>query len=207
MSTLTHRAVTLHEILGDPTRLSRFEVVERLHVASSELAQHASVVAGYVDLMASVAELSESERDAIVDAAWLHDIGKLTLSHEALHRPGPLTDAEWIEMRGHPSRAATYLERSGRLAPAALYVRQHHEWHNGAGYPIGLQNAQISLGSRLIGVADAYDAMTSWRPYRPMLTESKAIAELRKCAGTQFDPQTVDLFIMATNGLRKGVSR
>jgi len=89
----------------------------------------------------------------------------------------------------------------------ASIVRHHHEWYDGCGYPDGLRGRKIELGARLIGVADAYDAMTSWRPYRPTLPDEDAIAELQRCAGTQFDPESVELFIRATVGLRPKADR
>ncbi len=178
-------------------------MTQRLGEIDRDLYLHASLVASYVTAMcSSIDMLSEHERASIVDAAWLHDIGKLTISPVILRKAGPLTEQEWDEMREHPTRAANYLDDSSALSAATSHVRQHHEWHNGDGYPSGLSGAEISLGARLIEVADAYDAMTSWRPYRPKLSDDAAIGELRRCAGSQFDPEIVELFVRATKDLR-----
>jgi HD-GYP domain-containing protein (c-di-GMP phosphodiesterase class II) len=191
---------TLHDLLGDPSSLEPVEVAERLRVASPELWRHAGAVANHVGAMAAlIPELSEIQRGVCVDAAWLHDIGKLTLRRNTLLKPGPLSNDEWTEMRLHPLRGADYLEPSHTLAPLSPLVRHHHEWHDGRGYPDALRGNEVQLGARLIGVADAFDAMTSWRPYRSTLAVPDALNELRRCAGTQFDPEIVDLFVRAYN--------
>lgn len=173
--------------------------MRRAQELDPDLVRHAAAVAATVGVMVEqTGGLSEQQRQAIVDAAWLHDIGKLAIPPEVLYKPGPLTDSEWIEMRLHPARGADVLAMSTVPSGAAELVRQHHEWHNGSGYPARLAGRQIELGARFIGVADAYDAMTSWRPYRAARSTDEAIDELRSCAGSQFDPEVVELFIAAT---------
>jgi len=204
----SHRPITLLGLLGDPARLDRVALTERLRSVDPDLWRHAGAVAAYVDATTKLFPDSEgSACGRVVDAAWLHDIGKLTMQREALSRPGPLSSEEWTEMREHPPRGAEYLEMSAALRDAAPLVRQHHEWHDGNGYPGALRGDEIELGARLIGVADAYDAMTSWRPYRSTLSDDDAVAELRRCAGTQFDPDIVERFIRASDGLRAGTAR
>ncbi len=191
----THQTA-LQDLLGAPTGIDRLTVARQMRNIDLSLWQHASSVAHLVGEMAARrTDLSRPQRAVVIDAAWLHDIGKLTLPRETLFKPGPLTDAEWDEMRQHPARGAAYLSRSHDLGPIAPLVRQHHEWHDGRGYPGGMHGSQIELGARMIGVADAYDAMTNWRPYRPILSHDDAIAELVKGSGTQFDPTIVSLFI------------
>ncbi len=201
LSASTHRSTSLRELLGEPTGLDRVALTNQLRIVDPLLWEHAQAVADYVGAMVLLLpEVSEFQRTAFLDAAWLHDIGKLTLSHDTLLKPGPLSEAEWLEMHEHPSRGAAYLASSHDLGAIAPIVRHHHEWHDGRGYPDGLQASQIKLGARLIGVADAYDAMTSWRPYQPTMSHQDATAELVRSSGTQFDPSIVTLFIRAVHG-------
>jgi HD-GYP domain-containing protein (c-di-GMP phosphodiesterase class II) len=199
----TKQSISLDELLGDPATLGRNEIATRVRSNDFALWLHAGAVAAYVDAMATLLPQSaRSQRRGFVDAAWLHDIGKLTIRRDVLLRPGPLTDSEWTDMREHSARGADFLERSAALRDLAPLVRQHHEWHDGRGYPDALCAGKIELGARLIGVADAYDAMTSSRPYRPVMSHDAAVAELLRCSGSQFDPEIVSLFIRATDGLR-----
>jgi HD-GYP domain-containing protein (c-di-GMP phosphodiesterase class II) len=202
------QTANLDFMLGDPVELTRPDITARLRSADVDLWRHASSVAQTVVAMLDVLpHLEYADRMSIVDAAWLHDIGKLTIPGEILNRPGPLSEAEWVEMRAHPIRGADYLERSPALRQSAQLVRNHHEWHDGRGYPDGKSEDQIELGARIIGVADAYDAVTSWRPYRPTLSRDAAIRELDRCAGTQFDPEIVDLLQRAIGDKKTDTSR
>lgn len=129
--------------------------------------------------------------------AVVHDIGKITVRQELLRKTGPLALEELAEIREHP-RAGAALVTPLRSARSALpYVLFHHERWDGGGYPCGLHTNSIPLEGRLLAIADAYDAMTSARPYRPALSTERALAEVAECAGTQFDPQLVDLFLDA----------
>ena len=123
-------------------------------------------------------------------AASLHDLGKLAVPEEILRKPGPLTDSERAVLERHPQIGSQMLETLG-VDPVAEYVRHHHERWDGGGYPDGLPGEEIPLGSRIIFVADAFDAMTSDRVYRSRLSEPEALAELERHAGTQFDPEIV----------------
>ncbi len=139
--------------------------------------------------------LSGDRLIALSYAAYLHDVGKVKIPDEILNKPGPLTDSEWIEMRRHPDYGAEMLREKEFLADAAEIVRAHHERYDGTGYPRGLRREEIPIEARIIAVADAYDAMTSDRPYRKALTKEQAIEELKKNAGTQFDPRVVTAFL------------
>jgi len=123
-------------------------------------------------------------------AASLHDLGKLAIPEEILRKPGPLTDAERLVLERHPQIGYRMLESLG-VDPVADWVLHHHERWDGTGYPEGLAQGQIPLGARIIFVADAFDAMTSDRVYRRKLSIDDALAELERCAGTQFDPNVV----------------
>jgi HD-GYP domain-containing protein (c-di-GMP phosphodiesterase class II) len=126
--------------------------------------------------------------------APLHDIGKVSVRRDVLLKVGPLTLEELAEIRAHP-RAGAELVLPLRDARQALpYVLFHHEWWNGSGYPLGLRGRAIPAEARLLGIADAFDAMTSARPYRHALTHDRALQEIDACAGTQFDPTIAALF-------------
>ena len=128
-------------------------------------------------------------------AAYLHDIGKVKIPDNILNKPGSLTDAEWEEMRRHPIYGEQMLADKEFLADAAKLVLAHHERHDGSGYPNRLKGEEIPIEARIIAVVDAYDAMTSDRPYRLALPQGEACWELRKNRGTQFDPRVVEAFL------------
>ena len=126
-------------------------------------------------------------------AGSLHDLGKLAIPEEILHKPGSLSDSEWLVLERHPQIGFRMLDSLGVDLVANLVLHHHERW-DGGGYPDGLAGRQIPLGARIIFVADAYDAMTTERSYRAMRSSEAALAELRRCAGTQFDPAVVAAF-------------
>lgn len=128
-------------------------------------------------------------------AALLHDIGKVAVPDTILNKPGGLSTDEQEEMKEHVEMGARLLGQIERLRGAAHIVRQHHEAWDGSGYPRGLQGEEIDLEARILTVVDAYDAMTTDRPYRKALSPEGAAAELRAQAGKQFDPQAVTAFL------------
>jgi HD-GYP domain-containing protein (c-di-GMP phosphodiesterase class II) len=125
----------------------------------------------------------------------LHDVGKLGVSEEVLAKPGRLDEEELAQIREHPKLGARILMRVAMLRGALPYVLFHHERWDGRGYPTGRAGEEIPLEARVLAVADAFDAMTSDRPYRPALDREEAIAEVARCAGTQFDPEIVRIFL------------
>jgi HD-GYP domain-containing protein (c-di-GMP phosphodiesterase class II) len=127
--------------------------------------------------------------------APLHDIGKVTVRSEVMRKSGPLTIAELTEIRTHPGAGAALIGPLRSARRALPYVLFHHERWDGGGYPSGLRGSSIPIEARLIGVADAFDAMTSARPYRPALPTDRALAEVAICAGAQFDPVVAQLFL------------
>ena len=132
----------------------------------------------------------------------LHDVGKVAIPDAVLQKPGRLTENEWVLMRAHAAVGADVVRRLPALRVLAPLIHAHHEKWDGSGYPDGLTGEEIPLGARIVAVADAYGAMTTDRPYRPACTPAAALAELRRCAGTQFDPDvvaTVEL-VLATMG-------
>jgi diguanylate cyclase (GGDEF)-like protein len=146
--------------------------------------------------------LSDEEVADVVSAAELHDVGKIAIPDAILHKPGPLDEDEWVFMRRHTIIGERFLAGVPALRSVARYVRSSHEWWDGSGYPDGLAGADIPLGARIITVCDAYAAMTADRPYRRAIAEADALAELRRCAGSQFDPAVVDAFCAVTAELR-----
>jgi putative nucleotidyltransferase with HDIG domain len=138
----------------------------------------------------------EPERIAALRFGALHhDIGKIAVRRDVLRKSVPLTVDEFAEIRTHPSKGAE-LVRPLRAARQALpYVLCHHERWDGDGYPSRMRDKAIPIEARLLAVADAFDAMTSPRPYRPVLTHERALLELCSCAGTQFDPALTELFL------------
>jgi HD-GYP domain-containing protein (c-di-GMP phosphodiesterase class II) len=131
--------------------------------------------------------------------APLHDIGKVMISQSILRKRGPLDSRELAEIRTHPSAGAKLISPVGPARFALPYVLYHHERWDGAGYPTGRRGAAIPEGARLLAVADAFDAMTSTRPYRRALPTSRALGEIERCAGTQFDPAMAEAFLEAWN--------
>ena len=139
--------------------------------------------------------LPQQEQSAIVLAALLHDIGKLAVPDEVLFKPGPLNEEEWAKMKEHPVAATQVLGQIQAVAEAMPAVLHHHEHFDGSGYPDGLTGSHIPLASRILLVTDAYDAMTSDRPYRKAMSPAEAIAELERNSGSQFDPRVVEVFL------------
>jgi putative nucleotidyltransferase with HDIG domain len=125
----------------------------------------------------------------------LHDVGKLGVSEEVLAKPGRLDEGELAQIREHPKLGARILMRVAAFRSALPYVLYHHERWDGRGYPTGRAGEEIPLEARVLAVADAFDAMTSNRSYRPALDREEALAEVARCAGTQFDPEIARIFL------------
>jgi len=137
------------------------------------------------------------ELDEVARAAELHDVGKIAIPEEILHKPGPLDPEEWAFIKRHTVIGERILTAAPALRPVARLVRSTHERYDGTGYPDGLAGEEIPLGSRVVSVCDAYEAMVSDRPYREALSSDEAIEELRRHAGTQFDPKVVEVVTRA----------
>ena len=142
-----------------------------------------------------------SRLEALQLGGSLHDVGKITVDASVLLKSGPLSEGELEQIRRHPVTGARLVESFEDFEPALPYVLHHHERWDGGGYPHGLSGSRIPLEARLLGVADAFDAMTSTRAYRPALSVEQALAELERCAGTQFDPELAQAFV---DGWRRG---
>jgi diguanylate cyclase (GGDEF)-like protein len=187
----------LRRLAHGPDRAARFRAAASLAKAvdardtytgshSTRVAELGAWIAAHLGLDVEQVELTRL-------AGSLHDLGKLAIPEEILRKPGPLTPPERLVLERHPQIGFRMLESLG-VDPVAEWVLHHHERWDGTGYPDRLAGDEIPLGARIIFVADAYDAMTSDRAYRGRLTPQEAVSELQRCAGSQFDPQIVDVF-------------
>jgi diguanylate cyclase (GGDEF)-like protein len=156
--------------------------------------QPSALIASIVVSLARQLQLPDAEIDRLRVAALLHDVGKVAVPEEILEKPSALTSAEWRTVVQHPRIGQVIIEQAAALKDAVPIILHHHERYAGHGYPYGLRANEIPLGARIVAVADAYDAMINDRPYKRAISHDQAIAELRRHAGTQFDPELVDLF-------------
>jgi len=154
---------------------------------------HSNRVAENAEKVAREMGLSEGKIEKVKFAGQLHDIGKIGLDIEILNKPSSLSDRDWEEMKKHPAKGAEIVK--GLKPPIYDIVMAHQEHYDGAGYPLKLKGDQIPVEARIIHTCDAFEAMTSDRPYRPALPLSKALEELKREAGKQFDPKVVEAFL------------
>lgn len=173
----------------------REALVAVLHARDPRLHDHVHDVGRLAAGVARGFDLDEQAITDVVDAAHLHDVGKLALPEQILQKTGPLDDAEWIAMRTHTLLGEQLLAGIPALATVARLVRCSHERWDGHGYPDGLAGSEIPIGARIIAVCDAYDAMVTDRCYRRSIGPAAAVEELRSCAGTQFDADVVEVFL------------
>ncbi len=163
---------------------------------SQETKEHAERMALLSTEVGRRLRLSQLELDELALLATLHDVGKVVIDNGILMKPGNLSDMEWVEMKKHPEIGYRIASASSEMASIANGILSHHERWDGGGYPRGLKGLEIPLLARIISVADAYDAMTEERVYRKAMTEERALEELRRNAGNQFDPDVVQAFTM-----------
>lgn len=157
---------------------------------------HAAKVADYATAIALELGLSAERVEQVRQAGFLHDIGKIAISEQILHKPDRLTDEEYEIIKTHATIGADFLETSQSLRHLAPFVRHHHERWDGRGYPDGLRGTRIPLEARILAVCDSVEAMASDRPYHKGLALSDVIAEVKRCASTQFDPLVVEVFVL-----------
>lgn len=160
-----------------------------------ETEQHMERVESLVFQMSEKLKLDMEQKDAISLLASLHDIGKLSVPDGILMKPGKLTEEEYAVIKRHPEAGYNICKTIPELLPIAESILCHHEWWNGKGYPQGLSGEEIPILARMLSIADAYDVMTSKRPYKDPVSHSEAVEELKRCAGSQFDPELVRVFI------------
>lgn len=169
-------------------------IVSALRLRDAQTCAHSERTARLCVSLGRGMGLGPAELMTLSLGALLHDVGKIRVPDAILHKPGRLTDAEWATMRRHPEDGRLMLEGVGFLEGAAALVVQHHERWDGTGYPAGLRGESIAPGARLLAVADAFDVMTHERDYRVPMSRAAALAELERCAGSQFDPRVVSAF-------------
>lgn len=188
----------LWDTFRDLERLSLSAVeslVEALGTYDAETRDHSRRISRYARRLGERLGLPEAQLETIEIAGLLHDIGKLGVGLQPLHKNSSLSDAEFDRVRLHPAMGAHILGGLEVLAEIVPLVRGHHEHYDGQGYPDGLRGEAIPLGARILAVVDAYDSMTTDRPYRAALPPAEALARLHVAAGEQFDPRLVDLWV------------
>ncbi len=178
-------------------RQSRDVLLSTLTEREPKLGEHLHDVAKLATAVGRALDMGPEELDEVARAAELHDVGKVAIPDAILNKEGPLDEAEWSFMRRHTIIGERILLSAPALRPVARLVRSSHERWDGSGYPDGLVGEEIPLGARIVAVCDAFDAMTTDRPYRTQISERSALRELVSCAGVQFDPRVVNAFVRA----------
>jgi len=204
---LLERAVMLLEPLLQRWRFQETQLDAFLSIARAiasavdardpHLVGHGERVCEFAQATARVHGLEKEFTDRLGLAGLLHDIGRLGIPEHILAKPGPLTPAEFRIIRAHPELSVRFLEKVDYLSDVFGAILHHHERYAGGGYPDGIEGEDIPLGARILAVADAFDAMTSSRPFRSALTDGEALAELNREKGSQFDPILVESFMRA----------
>jgi response regulator RpfG family c-di-GMP phosphodiesterase len=164
---------------------------------------HSERVAEYAGLLARGLTLPESEIQRIIKSGSMHDIGKIGIPYDMINKPGKLTPEEIRKFREHPAKGKRILEPVPCMHGLIDGCWCHHEWWDGGGYPRGLSGDAIPLDGRIVAISDAYDAMTSDRAYRRALPHAVAVAEVERCAGTQFDPELAEVFLRIIEEFRE----
>lgn len=180
------------------TRGSFLTSLERSLLEKSEETEgHASRMQQLALQLGRCLDLPENQLDELILLAALHDIGKLAISEEILKKPGPLAKEEWAMVRRHPEVGAHIARASKELYPVVEGILCHHERWDGGGYPQGLKGEEIPLIARIVSIVDAFDVMITGRPYKKAVSREEACKELKRCAGTQFDPDLVQSFLQS----------
>jgi putative two-component system response regulator len=208
---ISHEQVVLNKVggeaQGDGLEEAYLHMAESLALMAEAHEPYARGHSERVGLRASEIAVqlrcSEELVKRIKIAAMLHDIGKIAIPDHILFKSGLLTPAEYSEVKRHPTVAVEIINHTGYFKDVVSLIEAHHEWYNGKGYPKNLKAESIPLGARIMAVADAYDAMTCPRPYRPRLSNEEAVQILKKGAGSQWDPMVVDALFKVLEGEAK----
>ena len=156
---------------------------------------HAIRIATIADKLAEAFHMARQDRKSLRIAAYMHDLGEVAMEREYIQRAGSLTDEERVDLARHPVIGEQEAARASADRAVQLFVRWHHEWWNGCGYPDALRHNEIPLGARILRVADSYAALTDARPFRPAMSEEKAREQLIERAAIEFDPAVVTSFL------------
>jgi putative nucleotidyltransferase with HDIG domain len=191
------RSETERKRAEEALRKANLEILEAVslmvEVNDPYTSGHSEGVTNYALAIAKRIGIANSEIETLRVAGLLHDIGKIGIPSAVLNKPAPLTSAEWAMIKAHPDTSARIVEKIEAFKEAIPLIRHHHEWYNGLGYPSGLREEEIPLGSRILAVADGLEAMTSDRPYRQAMSLEKTLSILKGGAGEQWDPQIVKI--------------
>ncbi len=179
-------------------------LLESLAEKSCETREHIGRMRRNAGMIAEKLALSPPERDRLLLAIDLHDVGQISVPKEILLKPGALTEKEWQIIKKHPENGYRIARSGDDLAHVAEAILHHHERWDGTGYPLGLEGESIPIESRVIAVADAFDAMTHARPYRPAVSTDEAVRELEDFAGSRFDPEVVRVFVACLRDAGRG---
>ena len=171
------------------------KILEELSQKSYETEEHISRILEYADLLGREVDLDLNQLIELWLLANFHDIGEVKISENILIKNNNLTKKEWKEIRKHPREGYNIIKKENSFSFVADKVLYHHEHWDGSGYPEGLSGEMIPILSRIINIVDAYEVMITERPYSPAKSEKEALAELKKCSGSQFDPYLVEKFI------------
>lgn len=186
---------------GEEVKITRLQIIQRLGMASeykdNETGMHVIRMSHYSKTLARAIGYSEEEAEEILNAAPMHDVGKIGIPDSIIQKPGKLTEEEWLIMKRHPEIGAEIIgdHHSSLLRLAKSIALTHHEKFDGSGYPKGLVGENIPLEGRIIAIADVFDALTTVRPYKKAWEVEDALSYLQKEAGTHFDPKLVKEFL------------
>lgn len=184
-----------YEKLKQANRQALFGLAEAIEAKDPYTKGHCGRVAAYSLVLAKESGYPEAGLETLEFGAFLHDIGKIGIRDAVLLKPGPLDDAEWVHMREHPVKGDEIASKIEMLRPIMPAVRNHHERWDGSGYPDRMRGAQIPLVARIVAIADAYDAMSTDRPYKKAIPLDTCETLLRKHAGTMYDPELIEVFV------------
>jgi putative nucleotidyltransferase with HDIG domain len=165
----------------------------------SKTGEHCEKVAKWASTTARELKMSDDEVDNVYWSSILHDIGKIGISERILRKKAALSEDDWVLIKMHPTIGSNIVNSIEALPSLAPTISAHQEKYDGTGYPKGISGKDIPLGARILGIADAYQAMVEHRYYREARTHAEAVTELRKVRGTQFDPDVLDVFINVVN--------
>lgn len=172
-----------------------FSLVSVAEAKSIYLKGHSERVAELSRKIGLRLKLNKDELEILRCSAILHDIGKVGIRDATLEKPGTFNDKDWQEIKKHPGIGSEIVDKMRLFRLECPNIMHHHERFDGKGYPDGLKGENIPLGARIIALADSFDAMTSWRPYRKAMANEKAVGIIKECSGTQFDPKVVEAFL------------
>ena len=196
-SSIYERFDNLEQITDDERIISIKTLLSIIDTRDRYTYNHTDRVVHYCETFAKHAKLSEEESRKLLYSAYLHDIGKINIPQETLITERKLTDQQWAEIRKHPSDGAAIVRKIKGFEEIAEIVLQHHEKYDGTGYPNRCGGMDLHYLARVLTLADSFDAMTSKRPYQRVKSFEEAIEEIRRCEGTQFDPELSELFVRA----------